>query len=113
MDDDDDHEFSRSLVDNYLTQFADTFIDLQNALKSRDLLILSQKGHYLKGSSAALGLRKIRQTCEYIQNAGDKLGVNREPLGEDEALKRCEVLLEQLRTQNNEAEVWLKNFFGR
>jgi len=112
MDDDDDREFSKSLVDNYRSQFVETFTILQEALKAGDLRELYLKGHYLKGSSAALGLRKIRKTCEHIQNAGEKLGADREPLSEQEALKRCEVLLVQLKAQNDEADLWLKNYFA-
>ncbi|OUM54801.1 hypothetical protein BVG19_g4232 [[Candida] boidinii] len=34
---------------------------------------LSSLGHYLKGSAAALGLHKVQEECERIQNYGNKI----------------------------------------
>jgi osomolarity two-component system, phosphorelay intermediate protein YPD1 len=40
--------------------------------KQKNLTDLSQLGHFLKGSSATLGLNKVRDSCEKIQHYGAK-----------------------------------------
>ena len=48
----------------------------------KDLIKLSELGHFLKGSSATLGFTKIRDECEKIQHWGhnkDETGENDEP----------------------------------
>lgn len=37
---------------------------------NKNLAELSQLGHFLKGSSATLGLTKVKDACEKIQNFG-------------------------------------------
>jgi len=74
MDDDDDREFSKSIVWNYFEQAETTFKEMEDSIKQKDLPTLSAKGHFLKGSSAALGIEKVKQACEQIQNYGAKKG---------------------------------------
>ncbi|CAO3660990.1 unnamed protein product [Rhizopus stolonifer] len=110
MDDEDDHEFSYSIVLNYFEQAEATFKDMDEALKKKDLQELSRLGHFLKGSSAAIGLKKVKATCEKIQNVGNKKGEDGE-LNDEEALKELAVLLPQVKTEYSEAEEYLKNFY--
>jgi len=69
-------------------------------------------GHYLKGSSAALGLSRVQSTCEKIQHCGakrdEKLG---EDLSEEDALEIMGNLLKTVRSQYKEAKEWLVDFF--
>ncbi|GAA5809140.1 hypothetical protein MFLAVUS_002544 [Mucor flavus] len=112
MDDEDDHEFSYSIVLNYFEQADTTFKDMDNALEKKDLLELSRLGHFLKGSSAAIGLKRVKATCEKIQNVGnrqDEEGTTE--IDEEEALKRITPLLPQVKTEYSEAEEYLKNFY--
>ncbi|KAI8997288.1 putative histidine phosphotransferase HPT1p [Pilobolus umbonatus] len=112
MDDDDDHDFSYSIVLNYFEQAGSTFEEMDSALKQKDLEELSRLGHFLKGSSAAIGLKKVKATCEKIQNIGncqdeDETG----ELSKEDALKRITPLLPQVKTEYFEAEEYLKNFY--
>ncbi|CAO3640763.1 unnamed protein product [Mucor hiemalis] len=112
MDDEDDHEFSYSIVLNYFEQAEATFGDMDSALEKKDLNELSRLGHFLKGSSAAIGLKKVKATCEKIQNVGNQQ--DEEGTGElekDEALKRITPLLPQVKKEYSEAEEYLKNFY--
>jgi len=73
MDDgeeDDGHEFSRSIVFGFLEQAETTFNKMDQALEEKDLRQLSELGHYLKGSSATLGFTKVKDECEKIQHWG-------------------------------------------
>jgi len=114
MDDDpDDREFSRSIIWNYFEQAAVTFDDMDKALTNRELSKLSSLGHFLKGSSAALGVSKVQASCERMQHYGqlrdDERGVD---LSEEEALKNIKTLVERLKKEYAEAERWLKDYFG-
>lgn len=73
---------------------------------------LSRLGHFLKGSSAALGLRKVKATCEKIQHIGnlkDEEGTSN--IEENEALEKVTGLLTQVKKEYTEAEVYLKRFY--
>ncbi|KAG1139806.1 hypothetical protein G6F37_010961 [Rhizopus arrhizus] len=110
MDDEDDHEFSYSIVLNYFEQAETTFKDMDEALEKKDLSELSRLGHFLKGSSAAIGLKKVKATCEKIQNVGNNQGEEGE-LNDEEALKGIATLLPQVKKEYSEAEEYLKNFY--
>jgi osomolarity two-component system phosphorelay intermediate protein YPD1 len=70
--DEDEPGFSKSLIQTFIEQAVQTFEDIEVKLSEIpiDLNSLSQSGHYLKGSAASLGLIKIQEQCEKIQNYG-------------------------------------------
>lgn len=70
MDEDDDHEFSKSIAHDFYTQAEESFRTMEDALNAKNLLELSGMGHFMKGSSATLGLIKIKDCCEQIQSLG-------------------------------------------
>jgi len=115
MDDDpEEREFSRSIVLGFFEQAESTFIKLDDALKEKDLETLSSLGHFLKGSSATLGLTKVRDSCEKIQHYGSKLdetGNKKEP-DEKKCLDRIEKTLKSLREDYAEVEVALRKFYN-
>lgn len=75
---------------------------------------LSNLGHYLKGSSAALGVTKVQATCEKIQHYGklwdDETGKS---LTEKEALEKIGPLLIAGKKEYTDAEKWLRSWFGK
>jgi len=71
-DEDEGHEFSQSIVFDFFSQADATFAEMDHSLVSKDLQSLSDKGHFLKGSSATLGFTKVKDECEKIQNWGKK-----------------------------------------
>ena len=83
---------------------------------SRDLPELSSSGHFLKGSSAALGLTRVQSTCERIQHCGAIPDETSDTaLSEEDIMDRLETmdgLLKQLRLQYMEAKEWLLDFFN-
>ncbi|CCD26570.1 Ypd1p NDAI_0H03970 [Naumovozyma dairenensis CBS 421] len=75
--DDDDPDFSKQLIIQYIDQAETVFNQIEEHLQStKDLTQLDSLGHFLKGSSAALGLQRIAWVCERIQNLGRKLEDN-------------------------------------
>lgn len=71
--DEDDPDFSKGLIIQYIDQAETTFDEMDAQLNgSKDLTELEKLGHFLKGSSAALGLQRIAWSCERIQNLGRK-----------------------------------------
>ncbi|KAK5062976.1 hypothetical protein LTR84_005052 [Exophiala bonariae] len=110
MDDEDDRDFSKSIVFGFLEQAETTFAKMSTALsamsppcaklhhltsspnsKEKNLEELSSLGHFLKGSSATLGFTKVKDECEKIQNYGhkkDETGEIDEP-DEEKCLQLC------------------------
>ncbi|GAA5865478.1 hypothetical protein JCM1840_001411 [Sporobolomyces johnsonii] len=113
IDDDESHEFSKTLAFDYISQAESTFVEIEEALEKKDLDALSRKGHFLKGSSAALGLQRVQHSCEAMQHFGKRRDAHGEgpEVSDDEALNRCRVLLVRLRKEQDEAKEWLEAFY--
>lgn len=93
------------------TAYANTAL-LSPHSREKNLPELSTLGHFLKGSSAAVGVIKVRDSCENMQHYGksrDKDGVTE--LSEEEALKRVVETLESVKIDYKEAEAALRGFF--
>ncbi|KAF9150489.1 hypothetical protein BG015_007716 [Linnemannia schmuckeri] len=114
MDLDDDDEFSRTLVHNYFEQAQRAFGDMDAAMSASDLLALSRLGHFLKGSSAQLGLLKVKASCEKLQYYGQRMDATGQhsSISNEEAEKQIRVLLIQMRREYDEAESYLRDFYG-
>ncbi|KAF9998529.1 hypothetical protein BGZ79_007795 [Entomortierella chlamydospora] len=113
MDDEEDHEFSKSLVWNYFEQAEKTFGDMDEAMKKLDFPDLSRLGHFLKGSSAALGLTKVKESCEKLQHYGNrKDAAGASTITNDEAESLIKALLIQMRKEYDEAEKYLREFYA-
>ncbi|KAI8999259.1 histidine kinase, phosphotransfer Hpt, partial [Gaertneriomyces semiglobifer] len=111
-EDDEDRSFSRDIVVNYFDQAETTFTQMDDALAQEDLPALSRLGHFLKGSSAALGLVKVKASCEKMQHFGnlkDEHGTG--SLTPADALRRITGLIKQAKQEYKEAERYLKNFY--
>ncbi|CDU23543.1 related to YPD1-two-component phosphorelay intermediate [Sporisorium scitamineum] len=112
MDDEDDREFSKSIVWNYFDQAITTFKEMDVALDTKNLAELSTLGHFLKGSSAAVGVIKVRDSCEHMQHYGKCHGEDGiSKLSEDEALEKLTVTLRDVKVQYKEAAKALKAFY--
>jgi len=82
--------------------------------KEKDLETLSSLGHFLKGSSATLGLTKVKDSCEKIQHFGqkrDEAGENEEP-DEDVCLEKIGETLTAVKEEYLEVEKVLKRYYG-
>lgn len=114
MDDDDEREFSRALVFEFLYQAKDTFEKIEGSLAEKDLKALSHQGHYLKGSSATLGLIKIRDNCEKIQRYGSKENVDGTPEPDgDLCLDRITDTLKVLRADFSDVRKAMKKLYNQ
>ncbi|KIY45556.1 histidine-phosphotransfer domain, HPT domain-containing protein [Fistulina hepatica ATCC 64428] len=114
LDEDSDHEFSRDMVEAYFAQAATTFEDMASAISSADLTKLSELGHFLKGSSAALGVFKVQASCEKIQNFGKNQDQDTDrSLTDAEALKMITGLMPTVKRDFADAEKWLKNWYEK
>ena len=75
----------------------------------KDLVELSSLGHFLKGSSAALGVFKVQSSCEKIQNFG-QLRDDSGPITEAEAIAKIRESILRAKKEYGIAEGWLKAF---
>jgi osomolarity two-component system phosphorelay intermediate protein YPD1 len=81
-----------------------------NFRAQKDLSELSSLGHFLKGSSAALGVSKVQLSCEHIQHYGQrKEGIA--TLTEAEAIVKITKSLACAREEYEEAKRWLESFY--
>ncbi|WVR05985.1 hypothetical protein IAU60_003013 [Kwoniella sp. DSM 27419] len=120
MDEDDDaddedgekNSFSKGIVWGYFEQAEATFTEMNEAIVNKDLSKLSSLGHFLKGSSAALGIIKVQASCEKMQHYGnlrdEEAGV---PLSSEEALKRIKDLLKACKKDYQVAKRWMENLY--
>jgi len=112
-DDENEREFSRSIVFDFFDQAETTFKKMDSYLADKDLAQLSALGHFLKGSSATLGLTKVKDSCEKIQHFGarkDETG----QLDEDDdelSLKRLGETIEAAKIEFHDVEKVLRKFY--
>jgi len=112
-DDEEEREFSRSIVFDFFDQAEGTFEKMDAYLVQKDLAQLSALGHFLKGSSATLGLTKVKDSCEKIQHYGankDESGQIDEP-NDDISLKRLKETIKQAKKEFHDAEKVLRKFY--
>lgn len=114
MDDPDDNEFSTSIVFGFFTQAEETFTQMDSAIEEKNLDQLSELGHFLKGSSATLGLVKVRDGCEKIQRYGknENLDGSKEPDSEL-CLKRIIEALDDVKEDYRDVEKKLRRFYEK
>ena len=87
---------------------------MEDHRSKHELLELSQLGHFLKGSSATLGLTKIKDACEKIQHYGagkDVSGMIDEP-NEAKSLSNIKKTLVEVKEAYNEVVKLLKRYYG-
>ncbi|KAI0339103.1 histidine-phosphotransfer domain, HPT domain-containing protein [Trametopsis cervina] len=112
LDEDDEREFSLEMVWQYFEQAEEAFTNMDHQLQSKSLSALSSLGHYLKGSSAALGVARVQATCEKIQHYGQCWDEeNKARLGEDAALDKIAGCLVQVQEEYKQAKAWLKAWY--
>ncbi|KAG6815739.1 hypothetical protein H0H87_011850 [Tephrocybe sp. NHM501043] len=116
LDEDSTHDFSQGMAESYFAQAQKTFKDMDEALSKENLDDLSALGHFLKGSSAALGLSKVQESCEKIQHYGKKRDEEAEEEAEkdltaQESLTRIKALRKQVEKDYGIAERWLKRWY--
>ncbi|KAJ5155209.1 signal transduction histidine kinase [Penicillium capsulatum] len=114
MDDEDDKDFSKGIVYGFFEQAESTFKQMETALKNEKMDELSSLGHFLKGSSATLGLVKVKDSCEKIQHLGagqDETGTAKQP-DTKVSLKSIETVLKDVKRDYAEVEVYLRRFYG-
>ncbi|KAF7967900.1 hypothetical protein HWV62_32573 [Athelia sp. TMB] len=112
LDEDGTREFSRGMAWAYFSQVDSTFVDMDKAFDNKDLVQLSTLGHFLKGSSAALGVSKVQASCEKIQHYGQLRDEEEDKdLSKDDALGKIEPLLGVVKKEYNTAEKWMKAWF--
>ncbi len=77
----------------------------------KNLPELSSLGHFLKGSSAALGVSKVQLSCEHIQHYG-QLHEGTAALTEAAAIVKITKTLARAREEYKEAKIWLESFYA-
>jgi len=113
-DEEDEREFSKSIVFDFFEQANTTFKNMDDSLAEKDLPTLSSLGHFLKGSSATLGLTKVKDSCEKIQHFGlgkDESGSVDEP-DEGVSLEKLAATIAQAKQEFQDVKELLVQFYS-
>ncbi|KAL9065638.1 MAG: hypothetical protein Q9161_008082 [Pseudevernia consocians] len=121
-DDEDEREFSRSIVYGFFEQAEATFEKMDTSLstaesqkiqREHELANLSSLGHFLKGSSATLGMTKVKDSCEKIQHYGAHKDDAGQPTDMEDVvlLKKIKATVATVKVEYQEAERILKQFY--
>ncbi|KAJ5129323.1 uncharacterized protein N7515_005362 [Penicillium bovifimosum] len=113
-DDEEDRDFSKSIVYGFFEQAVNTFQKMEDRLTDKNLAELSDLGHFLKGSSATLGLVKVKDGCEKIQHFGakkDETGTMDEP-DQEVCLKAIRNTLDEVKAAYSKVEKVLRLYYG-
>lgn len=78
--------------------------------KNKNLGELSSLGHFLKGSSAALGVCKVQTSCENIQYFG-QLREGDTIISEADAIVKITKCISRAREEYADAKAWLTRFY--
>ncbi|KAF4121651.1 osomolarity two-component system, phosphorelay intermediate protein YPD1 [Geosmithia morbida] len=114
MDDADDHEFSVSIIFGFFDQVEETLQDLDKALEERNMDEIYRLGHFLKGSSATIGLIKVRDACEKIQRYGKLENLDGTPnQDKEQMLEKIEKTTSILKSEYSRAEKGLRAFYAQ
>ena len=81
--------------------------------EKRDLVQLSSLGHFLKGSSATLGMTKVKDSCEKIQHFGAHKSADgsKDVPDDDECLESLKKTIKQAKVEFAEVEKRLRKFY--
>ncbi|EFQ88374.1 hypothetical protein PTT_15770 [Pyrenophora teres f. teres 0-1] len=118
MDEDEvEREFSKSIVYDFFGQADQTFKKMDKELEEKKegkyLKELSELGHFLKGSSATLGLTKVKDSCEKIQHYGQlKDDAGTKDITEEQAQENLAKIIKQAKTEFDDVTVILKKFYA-
>ena len=86
---------------------------LPSRSEKKDLKTLSELGHFLKGSSATLGLTKVKDSCEKIQHYGQKKDeTGTKDITEEDSLEKLDKIITQTKDEFHEVEKVLKEFYN-
>jgi HPt (histidine-containing phosphotransfer) domain-containing protein len=81
--------------------------------QEKDLTKLSSLGHFLKGSSAILGVKQVEASCAKIEQYGKlRDHETNQDLNQEEALEKITRLLGQAKVEHKVAVKWLKKWYG-
>ncbi|KAL7746542.1 Phosphorelay intermediate protein [Sorochytrium milnesiophthora] len=110
---DDEARFSEGLIQNFFEQAETSLRDMDKALAANDLDQLSRLGHFLKGSSAALGLVKLKSAFEKVQYlGGSKDETGTEPISATDAIQRIATQMDNVKKGLAEAQSVFKSLYG-
>lgn len=112
-DDGESYDFAWEMAEAYFEQVETTFEEMAAAIADKDCKTLSSLGHFLKGSSATLGVTRVQNACESIQHYGD-LRENKtgKVLTPEVALSKIDIALKEAKEGYKEAEVWLREWYS-
>ena len=78
IEEDDSKDFTRGLVQDFFQQVDESIVQFKELLDDSKVIEAGKLGHYLKGSSAMIGVTKVKDVCEDIQMWQQKVGTTKD-----------------------------------
>lgn len=78
IEEDDSKDFTRGLVQDFFQQVDESIVEFKELLDDCKVIEAGKLGHYLKGSSAMIGVTKVKDVCEDIQMWQQKVGTTKD-----------------------------------
>lgn len=78
IEEDDSKDFTRGLVQDFFQQVDESIVEFKELLDDSKVIEAGKLGHYLKGSSAMIGVTKVKDVCEDIQMWQQKVGTTKD-----------------------------------
>lgn len=108
-----DHNDSYGVIKTFLQQVDETIVEFDQLFNQKKMEDLSRRGHFLKGSSATLGIKKIRLDCEKIQHYASYKDLDgTRALTSPEAESMLETVLSELKDHWAEARRHLQYLYA-
>ncbi|KAL6708078.1 Phosphorelay intermediate protein [Coniothyrium glycines] len=113
MDDGEVRDFSREIVSDFIHSFTFWNKSIDEAIHNDSLKSLKALGSEFGGSARTLGLVKISDTANKIENlASKKDEFGQKPLeDEDEIMRRIVDQVERIKVHHEEAEAMFRRFY--
>ncbi|MCO5590292.1 hypothetical protein L7F22_044261 [Adiantum nelumboides] len=114
-EDDKTREFSRGVIWIFFDQAKSTFEKMYAAIERGDLQVINTLAHFLKGSSATLGVTRVMNHCECIQGLTDstRMGNLATSLEKEKLLNDVKRELDLMITDYMEAETALRRYLSQ
>jgi HPt (histidine-containing phosphotransfer) domain-containing protein len=115
LDEEGETEFLEGIAADWFEDAQKTLKTMDEHLKEKNLDEFSKRAHYLKGSSAQLGMKKLSATCAKLQHYGEQWDDEKDEsrkanLSEDEALALIPPMFKRAKKEYKAAEAWLRRY---
>eukprot|EP00126_Sphaerothecum_destruens_P007619 Sdes_comp19917_c0_seq1m12342 len=102
-------EFMNNMLSDFFLQAESKFPEFQSLFSSKDFSAISRLGHFLRSSSATLGLARIQHICSQLQKLGNEISKPSSDTNSYLLIKKIELLIREFPQSLLETKDAVKN----